>query len=290
MVILFLAGISIGIVVAVYHKDTEQKLTDLREHFHTEKKKDQTNDQPLKEEEIEKNPEATNRSLKSTISDAVQQTIDIFSRKATIVAMGDSLTEGVGDSTKTGGYIGILDRTINQKKQLATFKNFGKRGDRTDQLLQRMKSPEIISSLKEADIILITIGANDIMQVLKNNITNITYEAFANEQDNYEKRLQAIFNFIRAQNETAEVYLLGFYNPFERYFEDIKELNMIVNNWNKTGKKVTEQYDKISFIPTKDLFETQQAQLFANDNFHPNDLGYERMADRVLQFIIDKER
>src|SRR5699024_11649105 len=89
--------------------------------------------------------------------------------------------------------------------QLAHIENYGKRGDRTDQLIDRLDSTEIQASIREADIILITIGANDIMQVVKENITNLTYEQFTEARTKYESRLQSLFNKIKALNGKAEI-------------------------------------------------------------------------------------
>ncbi|MDY0409553.1 GDSL-type esterase/lipase family protein [Paracerasibacillus soli] len=158
-----------------------------------------------------------------------------------MVAIGDSLTEGVGDETNNEGYVGILDETINAEYDLAHLDNFGKRGNRTDQLLNRLDTPDIQSAISKAQIILITIGANDIMKVLRENITNITYEPFAKEKEAYENRLKQIFEKMRADNPRAKIYLIGFYNPFEGYFKDIKELTLIADEWNKTSKAITGQ-------------------------------------------------
>src|SRR5699024_8958417 len=144
---------------------------------------------------------------------------------------------------------------------------------------------EVITALEDTDIIIITIGANDIMQVFKENFTKLTLEKFNEEQIDYEKRLHEIFSTIRHINEDAEIYLIGFYNPFQQYFSYIEELDIIVESWNNVGEQVATQYDDSEFIPIKDLFENTSYNLIAEDNFHPNHLGYRLIADRVLQFI-----
>ena len=230
--------------------------------------------------------------FKDFITDAVQSTIDFFRHKELqIVAVGDSLTQGVGDETDQGGYVGLLDQTIkeNEQKTSVTFENFGKRGNRTDQLLTRLDEPEIQEAISNADMILITIGANDIMQVFKENFTNLTIEPFQEERRQVEHRLNNIFAKIRDRNTDAHIYLLGIYNPFKQYFEDIEELEMIVSEWNRTSHMITRQYDQATFIPIKDLFENTDVDLFAEDNFHPNTRGYERMASRVLEYLTDQE-
>src|SRR5699024_8712082 len=86
---------------------------------------------------------------------------------------GNEDNEEVGEEEDNGGYVSILEDTINKDNDLVEIDNFGKRGNRTDQLIDRMEEPEIKESLEEADIILITIGANDIMQIFKENFTDL---------------------------------------------------------------------------------------------------------------------
>jgi lysophospholipase L1-like esterase len=243
------------------------------------------------EEEAERNnvtetKETEQRTLPQIVTEAVQGTVDFFTNREThIVAIGDSLTQGVGDETEQSGYVGILDRTINGQKQIARIDNFGKRGNRTDQLLMRLKEDEIASSISDSDIVLITIGANDIMQIVKENFTNLVMEDFVFERDGYEERLRRIFDEIRRLNPNTEIYLLGFYNPFKQYFDDIEELDLIVETWNTTGNDVVSDYENTTYIPTDDLFKDATAELFADDNFHPNYEGYYRIAERVLEYI-----
>lgn len=243
------------------------------------------------EEEDEEESTSMTKVVSDIISDAIQNASDYFaSNESNVVAIGDSLTQGVGDETDNGGYVGIIDDIVNEKKQVATFENFGKRGNRSDQLLERMEYPEIDSALQDADIILITIGANDIMKIVRENITNLQIEAFKDERKVYEERLRDIFDGMVERNDHANIYLLGFYNPFKEHFH-IQELDTIVNEWNKTGKDLSHEYDQISFIPTKDLFDdaSEEKELLAEDNFHPNIEGYQRMAKRVLEYVVDEQ-
>ncbi|MFD2762432.1 SGNH/GDSL hydrolase family protein [Lentibacillus juripiscarius] len=228
--------------------------------------------------------------LQELLNEAVQRTMDFFTKEEMhVTAIGDSLTQGVGDDVVEGGYVGILEGKINQNKQLVSFDNYGKRGNRSDQLLKRLDKPEIEQSIKRADIILITIGANDIMQVLKQNFTSLEMSDFEQPQETYKRQLQEIFQTMKDLNDDAAIYLIGFYNPFGRYFQDIEELNTIVKNWNQTGETVTSQFKQTNFIPIADLFNTTDGDddLLADDHFHPNHRGYQLFARRVLDYITD---
>lgn len=287
---LLLAAIIFASIIYMNRPDPDQKLTHLKKELHPQqhaktvgKSKEQDKDETENNEEKENVTD--DKQIRVAFESAMQKTIDFFSnQKTNFVAIGDSLTEGVGDTTGNGGYVGLLDDTINQNKKLATFQNYGKRGNRSDQLIERLDDPKIAASMEKADVILITIGANDIMEVLKENITNITYQAFAEERTHYEDRLHVIFDKLRDMNPDAKIYLIGFYNPFEQYFQNIDELDQIVDNWNATSEKVVDTYDDIQFIPTTDLFHNKK-DLFAADNFHPNMKGYELMAKRIFSYL-----
>lgn len=250
----------------------------------------------LEEDEDEQEPteteeeEAEENNIANRISAAIQETIDkIFSREVNIVAIGDSLTRGVGDKSNGGGYVGILERSINQDEPIASFENFGVPGNRSGQLLSRLEQEEIQDAIKKADLVLITIGANDIMQVAKENITNLELEDFVAERQEYENRLEEILETIQEINRNTDIYLLGIYNPFEKYFQEIDELNMIVDAWNDTGSSLALQEDNIIFVPIVDIFKGSEDDIFSEDNFHPNYDGYYLMAGRVLEYISNEE-
>ncbi|TXL66571.1 hypothetical protein FHP05_04080 [Cerasibacillus terrae] len=286
---ILLTSLSLGIIGLFYFGNevpTETKVTHFKEQLQeTEQEK---TDEDIKEDKQTNQKEEDDRStvLNEKLEDVMQHAKQIIARKtAHIVAIGDSLTEGVGDETEQGGYVGVFKEKIREDKLLAQIENLGKRGNRTSQLIERLDEPDIQNKLEQADIILITIGANDVMYVLKQNITNITHKPFEEEKPKYKERLESIFHTIRNINNEAEIYLIGFYNPFAGYFPDIEELEVISEEWNKVGESVTKQFPKTYFVPTADLFKGQSKEVLADDHFHPNQLGYQYIAERILKYL-----
>ncbi len=57
------------------------------------------------------------------------------------VAIGDSLTEGIGDLTNSGGFVPLVAKDLQEQYHLNGVQtdNFGKNGDRSDQILKRIK-------------------------------------------------------------------------------------------------------------------------------------------------------
>jgi lysophospholipase L1-like esterase len=223
--------------------------------------------------------------IKEKVREVLDDVLIFFKKDIKIVSIGDSLTQGVGDETENGGYVGILDHTFDDQNLNITIENFGKKGNRSDQLLKRLEKKEIETSIKDANIVLITIGANDIMHVVKNNWSNLNMEPFEEERVKYVERLTTIFNKIIELNPEAEIYLIGFYNPFEKYFGEIEQLGMIMDDWNEAGMMVTEEFENVYYIPIYDLFRSPNENLLAEDHFHPNTKGYKLIAKRVIDYL-----
>lgn len=225
-----------------------------------------------------------------------------------LVAVGDSLTEGVGDSTQNGGYVPLtanLLRETNSIKEVTT-KNYGKSGDRSDQILLRIQQQEEIQSeLKKADIIVLTVGGNDLIQTFKKDTLNINQDSFIQPQKKYETELKTILAEFNKLNPTAQVYVFGIYNPYAYLFPDITEMQTIMDSWNQLTKELVEE-ENGTYLSLNDIFNstksilveegvdsssvTDQPEtnplLYEEDLFHPNDKGYELMAEKLYQAIL----
>ncbi len=263
-------------------KETEREKEAVVEDVSVEMAKDEEKEKVDGESDKE---DTKTEGIREKVKGVVEGVIKLFEKDLNVVAIGDSLTQGVGDETKNGGYVGILTNTFKENNLDISIENYGKRGNRTDQLLKRLEKKEIEASIQQADVVLITIGANDIMKVVKNNIMNLQVDQFDQAKTGYLERLTAILDKVNEINPDTKIYLIGFYNPFEHYFGDIKELQMIVNDWNASSEAVTEQFENVNYIPTSDLFSDSDIELLSKDQFHPNTSGYKLMAKRILENI-----
>ncbi len=84
-----------------------------------------------------------------------------------IVVLGDSISTGYTmDSTLTGSYADMLGCYYN-----ADVTSFAQDGFTSGDLLAQLSDSAVLSAVAEADVVLVTIGGNDILQpVLKNDI------------------------------------------------------------------------------------------------------------------------
>ncbi|WP_110112252.1 SGNH/GDSL hydrolase family protein [Bacillus sp. CGMCC 1.16541] len=204
-----------------------------------------------------------------------------------IVAIGDSLTEGVGDGTKKGGYVPHVAEFMSEQRAVdhVSVNNLGKRGNRTDQLLARLNESEVAAKVERADIIFVTIGGNDMMKVVRDFFYNISLETFKQEKSKYENRLHQVFQRMRQLNGDAQIYLVGFYNPFFHSLSTVDEINTVVKEWNETSENVASQYENVTYVKVDDIFALTEENLLAKDEFHPNQKGYKLMAERINYYI-----
>lgn len=215
---------------------------------------------------------------------------DFIPQNLKVVSIGDSLTEGIGDSTKSGGYLPYLEKSLEKEKGInkVTFSNFGVKGNRSSQILQRLDKPVVKEAIHESDMVIITMGGNDIMKVVKENLTNLQIQAFDKEKVTYEKNLREVIELIRNENSEAVIVLIGLYNPFSQWFSNVEEMNTILNDWNQTSRMIISEYDQSFFVEIDDIFQENEENLLYKDYFHPNDKGYELIANRIYEQLDDQ--
>ncbi|MEK8127340.1 GDSL-type esterase/lipase family protein [Paenibacillus filicis] len=98
------------------------------------------------------------------------------------------------------------------------------------------------------------------------------------------KRLEELFDKVSKANPKARVLYIGLYHPFLDLDPD-RTGAPIVQRWNTAAFEIASRYPNITVVPTYDLFELQGTRFLYTDHFHPNQQGYERIADRIAQIL-----
>ncbi len=63
----------------------------------------------------------------------------------------------------------------------------------------------------------------------------------------------------------------------------VAQTNAIIQAWNLHETEIVAAFPKTVVVQTSDLFQLHPAQLLYIDHFHPNEAGYQRIAERVWQ-------
>ncbi|MCH4827065.1 GDSL-type esterase/lipase family protein [Planococcus halocryophilus] len=202
-----------------------------------------------------------------------------------ITALGDSLSQGVGDEADLGGYTGRLAAEIQtwQGIEGVAVENTAKRGRRSDQLLAMFQQGKLTGPITEADYLTMTIGGNDVMRIVKRDLFSLNIEAFDDELVFYESRFDTILTSIRDINPTVPIIMMGIYNPFSLVTDEVEEFDQIIDSFNQVMQKRIDKDPQACFVPVSDLFVGNKNLVYHSDFFHPNSKGYDLMTKRILK-------
>lgn len=170
---------------------------------------------------------------------------NIDSTGKNIICFGNSITEGIG-GTSGNDYPNLLSEKLG-----IPVINAGLAGDTTKSALKRLKA-EVLN--KDPKIVIIELGGNDFLGGVETETTD--------------KNLDQIVKEIQAQG--AMVVILGIKTlPFDKYSHIYKKI--------AKERRAYLMPDILKGIITK--------RQLMNDRIHPNDAGYQIIADRVSKVI-----
>lgn len=163
-----------------------------------------------------------------------------------IVAFGDSLVTGYGATTQ-GGFVSLLSQDLGMP-----IENLGRNGDTTASAQERLQT----LLLREPDIVILLLGGNDALRRVPASTV--------------EQNLESMITIIT--DTGAKVVLLGvtgglpFSDPYPSMFDRLSALPNVVYVSNVLS----------GIFGRRDLM---------SDGIHPNEAGYQRIAERVLPAV-----
>jgi lysophospholipase L1-like esterase len=192
------------------------------------------------------------------------------------VALGDSLTVGVGASAHERSFAASFFQSIKQTKE-CRYMNFGKSGTSSGELLQLLLTDSKIRDLlKRATHITITTGGNDLIRAYQNN-ENLS--GYYRTIQTLKQNLKLILHNITETNPFTHVSLMGLYNPGTPNHRLFTLANQLIRGINKYYEETANDYDVHAINPMDSFLN--KPHLLA-DEVHPNDLGYRIITDLFL--------
>lgn len=197
-----------------------------------------------------------------------------------MVALGDSLTRGVGDSEGKGYVKRVREALLEDYGQETALANLAVSGATIDDLQQLLEQEGTKHTIEQADIIFLTIGGNDLFPGVDEFLA-IDFESFEVDAEEFRTKSKTLLDTLRQMNQEATIYWLGLYNPFEN-IGGLGDTSSYVIAWNQVLEELSTSYEGVYMIPTYDLFQGEVDMYISTDQFHPNSEGYRLMAERLL--------
>ena len=224
-------------------------------------------------------------------------------------AIGDSLAAGMNEKGGIGlGYADYLAQAFTDDGTTVQFnKGFAYPGYTTTDVLADIKAnvskpvvslngvqqqtEKIADSLKNADIISISAGANDVLKhIVRSETGNTTFDipGVMEEVQAVVANYQAIFDEIYTLNEDAEVIVMGYYNPFPYLVAYESQLNLLVQSLDGAVGKVVEANGG-TYVNIADKIATNYLTYLPNpQNIHLSAVGYKAVADSMYEAYVLK--
>jgi len=224
----------------------------------------------------------------STITEIPQTTEDIAKLPAKnansfqVLLLGDSVAKGTGDESGKGfsGYLSEYFKNSTPKEII--LNNAAIDGLDSLGLLEQLQSGRLDKSIVDSDLILVSIGGNDVRSILSlNNIAKD--DEFKVRQDSYLGSLKQTLKLLRTTNPNSIIVFLGLYNPYEKATS--AEDTRLLNTWNYNTQQLVEEDGKAIFIPTHDLLKFNLGRFIAQDGLHPNSAGYQALSNRISKSV-----
>ena len=223
-----------------------------------------------------------------------------------VVALGDSLAFGVlADKTFGRGYADYVALLLEENNLLGSFnKGFSYPGYKTTDILSDLEKnvekksidfdlkegekSTIAETIKAAELITLSIGANDVLSYLKRNADG-TFDYNLGEVQQAIKQttenIDAILKGIHKINPDAQVIVMGYYNPFPKLKQLAFELNLLVNTLDNAVKTVVEK-NGATFIDVKDEIASSADLYLPNpEDIHLSSKGYMFVGQKMFEAI-----
>lgn len=202
-----------------------------------------------------------------------------------IVALGDSLTRGAGDAPGGGGYPERVAAALRKAGLVVSVDNLGVDGAETGDLLRKVSEPDAQRVIAGAQLILMSIGGNDLSHSLRN--LGATGEPGADPTAaalaTASLDLQRILSSVRSANGSSPIRILGLYDPFPEGFDRNMARRKLLK-WNVALEEASFGVENALVVPMADVFDGRPDRL-SPDRFHPGPEGYSEIASRVVQTL-----
>ncbi|RUT31923.1 lysophospholipase [Paenibacillus zeisoli] len=197
-------------------------------------------------------------------------------------AIGDSLTTGFG-ALPGNGFVPAYRRMAEDRLRAPIYlHNLGVNGLDSEGLEQRLRYNSIFrQSIREADLITLSIGGNDLIHAAKEIRRNPSGEAQILNQSltvcksNFGSIVRSIYDIKGSSRSPYIVRVVGLYNPYPQ----IREANAWVYSFNRYAAQYSNGvYGFADIFPA---FAERGRELLSLDQVHPNGRGYRVIAEQL---------
>lgn len=207
------------------------------------------------------------------------------------IALGDSIAAGQTPYSEIdAGYTDFIALQLMRHGKLIEFsKELAFPGYRVENVIETVQSEKAEQLLKEATLITVSAGANNLLPLISHNPQQGTL-TFSQLNANFALnevriQMQELMALIREKAPKANIYVIGYYFPYVSVHEEQQQgAKKALQLLNDILKQESERAGH-TFVDVYESFDEKQASYLPNvRDVHPNQLGYRIMANEMLKY------
>lgn len=197
-----------------------------------------------------------------------------------ILVLGDSIGYGIGDNENMGIGNRYAELIGPREDKDIIVSNLSVSGAVVSELEQSISqiNPSLIA---EADLIILSIGGNDLNRLQFQDSVNVDVE-YQEVLSVYKMSLGKIIESLRKGNTGAQLAVVGLYDPYDN--EDPSKTRLLLN-WNYETRLLIQNDPKVVYIPTYEQFQYNLDRYLFIDEFHPSSVGYQVIAETLFKIL-----
>ncbi len=219
-------------------------------------------------------------------------------KKMNYIALGDSLAKGQNPYGEINyGYADYIANYLERNDLLKFYtKDFAESGDKISDLLEKIKDNRTVqvgdqiinikSTLRESDLVTISIGANDFIKSfqLESLVQDLSDENLLKKVDEILPQLDEVLKEVRKYAKN-EIIVVGYYNPLPRATKLVEEkIDQLFSYADQAYQNICKKYD-ITYLGIYDTFKNHDDYLPNPMDIHPNIKGYEAISNIVIDHL-----
>ncbi|OYD08937.1 SGNH/GDSL hydrolase family protein [Paludifilum halophilum] len=194
----------------------------------------------------------------------------------TYLALGDSLTEGVGAARPDSCFAAQYFRHIKVSER-CRMRNMGISGLTSLELYSLIETPAIRKLLPRVSHITITTGGCDFIDWYE---SGRHFMELVRTMRRVRAQVEQLLQLVRQANDSATIYMLGFYLPLPAYEMGFLLGSRVLRSVNRAYREICKK-NRVQLIDPFDSFLHRRDFFF--DEVHPNQQGYDALARLFIQ-------
>ncbi|RSD25575.1 GDSL-type esterase/lipase family protein [Mesobacillus subterraneus] len=199
------------------------------------------------------------------------------------LALGDSIIRGYRIADEENFISQFSAQLGNETGKQVVSNNEGIIGITSERLYHLVQEGMYDEAIKEADLITVNVGGNDVLKAVKQSDIYSALTSFDSLQKSFSENLTGISARIHELNPSATIVLLELYNPMPADHQFYSLADKLLPKWNLKIYEVAKATPSSIVVQTTNVINSNNLHYLSPDGVHPNPIGNTAISAQMLE-------